>query len=142
MAGATTTQSADSESGAISSTGVATQGGGMGFIMRGRSVHRQPLVLRILAERASQKRALSFPSRKPAKKIEQQAAVLALDDGSQSQFDALLKRWKAETPPAAAMPDHAAESLFMAHVAERIRQMQGEREQLDEDEAVLALLMI
>ena len=39
------------------------------------------------------------------------------------------------------MPAPDAEALFMAHVAERIRQLQDEREQLDEEEAVLALLL-
>lgn len=114
-------------------------GGGYGFeISAIRSVHRLSLVQRILAERASLKRAASYPSRKPAKKIEQQAAELALDDGSSAQFDAMLARWKAVTPPAAAMPNKDAEMLFMAHVAERIRQLQREQ---DDEEAVLALLM-
>lgn len=120
---------------------VTPAGGGMGFEWRYARSARPPLVLRVLAERASRKRAQSYPSRKPAKKIEQQAAELALDDGSQSQFNSLLQRWKALSPPAQAMPDPDAEALFFAHVAERIQQLQAERDQLDEDDAVLALLM-
>ena len=104
-----------------------------------RSIHRLPLVQRVLAERASRQKAASYPSRKPAKKIEIEAAELALNDGSPAQFNALLERWKAASPPVAAMPDPAAEALFMAHVAERIGQLQ--LEQQDEEEALLALFL-
>jgi hypothetical protein len=107
-----------------------------------RTVRDPSLVRRIYAGQANRPQAQSYTSRKPAKKIEQQAAVLALDEGSTTALDALLTQWLAVSPPMAAMPAPDAQALFYAHVAQALERIRIEREQQDEEEAVLALLLL
>ncbi|KWT94678.1 MULTISPECIES: hypothetical protein [unclassified Variovorax] len=114
-----------------------------------REVSFKPLMQRILEAR-NEKRVKPAKERaaKRAKVIEVQAAQVALEDGGEAQFRALMQQWLAQRPVIPAGSGLEAQLAFMAQVAFRIQQMQAEEQaravlaaHIDEEEALIALLL-
>lgn len=114
-----------------------------------REVSFKPLMQRILEAR-NEKRVKPAKERaaKRAKVIEVQAAQVALEDGGEARFRALMQQWLAQRPVIPAGSGLEAQLAFMAQVAFRIQQMQAEEQaravlaaQIDEEEALIALLL-
>ncbi len=120
---------------------------GMGFEMGGkvREVSIKPLLDRILEARAERIKPIKKSARAKARLIEGIAAELAMNDGGEREFRALMDEWLAQEPQLPDQPGLDIEQLFMAQVAMRVQRMQAEAEarrlfEQDEEDALMALL--
>lgn len=124
-----------------------------GFVMgpspaprpRAQERHFKPLLQRVLEAKAPRVKPAKERAAARAKAIEVQAAELILEDGSQARFDQLRAQWEAQRPVVPATVQQPLDALFLAQVAFRLQQMGAlealRRRQIDDEEAVLALLL-
>lgn len=99
-------------------------------------VRHKTLLQRIRESRPIKVKPVKQKVRKKASVIEVRAAQLAIDDGSEAEFRALMDQWVAQKlviPEAAGVDQYA---IFMAQVALQIKQIEQ-----DDEDAVLTLLL-
>lgn len=124
-----------------------------GFVMgpspaprpRAQERHFKPLLQRVLEAKAPRVKPAKERAAARAKAIELQAAELILENGNQARFDQLRAQWEAQRPVVPATIQQPLDALFLAQVAFRLQQMGAlealRRRQIDDEEAVLALLL-
>jgi hypothetical protein len=107
-----------------------------------RQVSVKPLLQRVLEARWDAVRPRSKNARKKARAIEVQAAAVALEDGNEAEFSALMQKWLAYQPEAQERPRDDQQQLFMAQVALRVQALRRQQEQEQDDEDALLALML
>ena len=139
---------------AAAAEGTVLAGGeviGKGFEMGGKAVRQtktvrevkfKPLLERILEARAERIKPVKKAARAKAREIEGIAAELAMNDGGEKQFRALMDQWLAQGPQLPEVADLDVEQLFMAQVAMRVQRIQEARRlfEQDEEDALMVLL--
>lgn len=124
-----------------------TPSSGNGFVMSGVPVVSiKPLLQRILEERAERTKPATRRIAKRTRTVEIEAAKVALQDGGEEQFRALMQRWLDQMQGLQNVADSEAYRVFMANVAYRINQLREaaeafDRQQQDDEDALIALLM-